>query len=148
MNLRRKITLGIVLVAGVMGLLAAAGLAALSVVANRDNRVMSEVERHLKAHADQLGEAVTELVSVHPSGGSVDFNALPLPLRATGVRGAFVDKRHVTLYVDHSPDTDRGYRVWSGVPNDEYVDEAISIPGVYRFTYCDDYPDSPTNRPD
>ena len=148
MKLRRKITIGIILAAAVLGLLAAAGVAALSVAASRDSRVMSEVERHLKTHSDQLDEAVTELVSLHPSGGSVDFNALPLPLRATGVRGAFVGKRHITLYVYHSPDTDRGYRVWAGVPSEEYADDATSIPGVYRFSYCDDYPESPTNRAD
>lgn len=148
MNLRRKLTIGIVLAAGVLGLLAAAGVAALSAAASRDSRVMSEVERHLKTHSDQLDEAVTELVSLHPSGGSVDFNALPLPLRAVGVRGVFVGKRHVTLFVYHSPDTDRGYRVWADVPSEEYVDDATSIPGVYRFSYCDDYPESPTNRAD
>lgn len=148
MKLRRKISIGIVLAAGVFGLLGAAGVAALSVAASRDSRVMSEVERHLKAHADQLAEAVKNLVSAHPSGGSVDVDALPLPLRATGVRVAFVGKRHITLYDDHSPDTDRGYRIWSGTPSDEHVDEATSIPGVYRFTYCDDYPKSLTNRPD
>ena len=113
MNMRRRLFIGITLIAGVFGLLAAAGVAALLAAANRDNRVMSEVERHLEAHADQIDVAVRELASLHPSGGSIDFNALPLPLRAPGVRGASVGKRHITLYVYLSADTDRGYRVWS-----------------------------------
>lgn len=148
MNLHRRLFIGITLVVGVIGLFAAAGVAALFVAVNRNNQVMSEVEQHLEVHADQLGEAVTELASLHPSGGSVDSNALPLPLRAPGVQGAFIGERHVTLFVLSNPDTDRGFRVWSGAPSKDFADDVTSIPDVYRFRYCDDYPESPTNRPD
>jgi hypothetical protein len=147
MNRRRLLSLASAFVAAVLGTFALAGVAVL-VLARAGNRAMAEVEQHLAAHAKELSASVAELASMHPSGGRIGRSELPPPLQAPGVQGAIVGEQHVTLYVHFTPDTDRGFRVWAGTPSDDYVDEATPIPGVYRFRYCDDHPESSTNRSD
>ena len=147
MNRRRLLSVAIAFVAAITGVLAMGGVAVL-VLASAGNRAMTEVERHLAAHAKELSESVAELASQDQSGGRISRSELPPPLQAPGVQGAFVGEQHVTLYVHSTPDTDRGFRVWAGAPSDDYIDDATPIPGVYQFRYCDDHPESSTNRPD
>ena len=147
MNRRRLLSVAIAFVATLVGMFALGGVAVL-VIARARNRAMAEVEQHLASHAEQLSASVAELASMHPSGGRIGRSELPPPLQAPGVQGAFVGKQHVTLYVHSTPDTDRGFRVWARAPSDDYIDDATPIPGVYRFRYCDDHPESSTNRPD
>jgi hypothetical protein len=147
MNRRRLLSVATAFVAAILGMFVLVGVAVL-VLASAGNRSMAEVERHLAAHAKELSASVAELASVHPSGGRISRSELPPPLQAPGVQGAFVGEQHITLYVHYTPDTDRGFRVWAEAPSDDYIDDATPIPGVYQFRYCDDHPESSTNRPD
>jgi hypothetical protein len=126
---------------------AAIAVALMSVV-RADTAKMSQVEQHLAAHQAELNDAVLAVLAAHPDGGRVKAESLPLALKAAEVWAASCGPRHVTLFVTHNPDTDHGFRIWSGVQDSDYDDAPTSIPGVYQFRYCDDYPESTKNRAD
>ena len=73
--------------------------------------------------------------------------ALPDSLRVPGLRLVQVQQDHLTLVVYTSPDTTSGFRVWSRKPSSGFQDMPTALPFVTRFSYCNDYPVSPTNRP-
>lgn len=119
----------------------------LSSMRRQANAVYSNAEQHLASHEAELAEALAEVLSKHPSGSKLEAELLPVALQLPALQLAVVDKAHVTLIVYTNPDTDIGYRVWSGEQSAEFDDELTLIPGVYKFRYCDDYPESPNNRP-
>ena len=114
--------------------------------AQQEKAKFSRVEQYLADHQPQLGDAVAKFLANNPSGGRVDVQSLPVALQAPDVRYAIVGEKHLTLFVNWTPDTDFGFRVWSGLQGSDYDDAKTSIPGVYRFSYCNDLPESSTNR--
>jgi hypothetical protein len=137
-------------VCALLGFLLLAVLAAVVILsANNDREAMARVEAHLAKHQTKLDDAVAAVLAANPGGSArVAVESLPTALRAAGVKGASCGSRHVTVIVTHTPDTDQGFRIWRGVQDSEYADEPTAIPGVYRFVYCDDFPESAKNRPD
>lgn len=130
-------------------LLLAAFAAVVISIAQHDRGAMEQVEAHLAKHRSELDDAVAAVQAAHPEGsGSVPTESLPLALRAVGIQEARYEALHVTLIVTYNPDTIRGFRVWRGTQDSTFADEPTAIPGVYRFVYCNDYPESATNRPD
>jgi hypothetical protein len=110
--------------------------------------VYLQAEQHLADHQTELADAVAEVLSKHKLGSRLDAQSVPAALQIPDMVCAVVGEAHVSLIIYSSPDTNRGYRVWNGEQSADFEDTATSIPGVYKFTYCDDYPDSPKNRPD
>jgi hypothetical protein len=131
-----------------LAILVAVAVAAIFNIRRETHELFSRVEQHLANHQAELSDAVLTVLAKHPGGGRVKVESLPLALRAPGVEAASCGPRHVTLIVYYNPDTDRGFRVWSGVQDSDYDDAQTSIPGVYQFRYCDDYPESAENRAD
>jgi hypothetical protein len=105
------------------------------------------VETHLAERRAELAESVIALSASHPVGSMIMAKALPPALQAPGVAMAIIGVRHVTLVVSSNPDGYRGFRIWDGPQSAEYSDSPTPTPGVFRFVYCDDYPESSTNRP-
>lgn len=116
------------------------------VMRSRFEARFNRVERHLNSNAASLADAVRSVTSANAPGSRSDI--LPSALAAPDVKFAIFGESHVTLVVRTSPDTMSGFRVWLKEPTDEFSDRATTTPGVFRFSYCNDFPTSPSNRPD
>ena len=106
-------------------------------------------EQHMASHLLDLQrdrDALLQLFRGNKLVTKVMPEGLPASIRVPGLKFALVHRDHVTLVLYHSPDTDSGYRVWTSTMPGGYADQATSISFVTRFTYCDDYPDSPSNK--
>ncbi len=113
----------------------------------RSNVRFDGVENHLTRNQASLADAVRIVVEGHSPGDVVATSSLPAALAATDVKYALCGESHVSLIIYTSPDTQSGYRVWIGTQSKGYADRPTSIPGVLRFRYCNDYPESTSNRP-
>lgn len=107
----------------------------------------ARVESYLAQHQALLGPAVTDLTSIYKPGMKIPIEMLPPALAAPGVSYASCGESNVSLVLYHNPDTTSGFRVWNGKPGADYADEATTLPGVTRYAYCNDFPTSPSNRP-
>ncbi|QDU56776.1 hypothetical protein [Aeoliella mucimassa] len=110
------------------------------------NGVMDRIEDHLLAHQAELQGAVEAVFRDCDAGSRVPSAKLPEVFKITEIQEVFVESDHLSLVVSHNPDTTRGFRVWFNEQSVDYQDQPTNAPGVYRFRYCNDYPDSPSNR--
>ncbi|MCC7203989.1 MAG: hypothetical protein IT441_02835 [Phycisphaeraceae bacterium] len=109
----------------------------------------SKPEADLVNHAATLQQDVSALIAAHTADGVnrvVRPADLPVSLQITGLQYAVVHADYVALVIYTSPDTQSGFRIWADNPNPDYADKPTALPYVMRFRYCDDDPDSPTNR--
>ena len=119
----------------------------ISVLRYRSNARFARVEDHLARNQASLAEAVRIVIEGHSGAETVVASSLPPALAAADVKYALCGESHISLIVQTSPDTQAGYRVWIGGQSKEYLDRPTSIPNVLRFRYCNDYPESSSNRP-
>lgn len=103
-------------------------------------------EEHLVSHESELADAVRTLISTHGPHTRINLNDLPAALAVPHVRAAILRENHVSLVLYYSPDTTKGFRVWSSQQSSDFQDQPTPITNVYRYSYCDDYPESPSNR--
>lgn len=106
-------------------------------------------EQHLTGHLDDLKRDRDALLQSFRKSKTllpIVPEHLPESLRVPGLKYALVHQDHLTLILYHSPDTDSGFRIWRSTMPADFADRATPIPFVTRFTYCDDYPESPSNK--
>lgn len=139
----RFVVTGVVVLIGLAVLLLAITVANL---ASANRAKAASVEAYLRAHQGEISRAVQQTVARHENGTRLNPTDLPVALRAEPIVGAIVGEDHLSLIIYHSPDTTSGYRVWIKQEDTAYDDTATDIPGVFVFTYCNDYDDSPSNR--
>lgn len=109
----------------------------------------SAAEQHLISHRSSLSQDRDQLLETFRGTShaqTVKPTALPASLCAPGVQFALIHSDHITLITYSSPDTQSGFRVWKSAMGNGFADGPTAIPFVTRFTYCDDYPDSASNR--
>lgn len=104
-------------------------------------------EAYFAAHQQGLANAIDQMGARAGIREIVHRAELPPSLQAPGIEGAVAAADHVTLIVSRTPDVDKGFRIWRTQQTSDYADRPTSVPGVYRFTYCDDLVESPSNRP-
>lgn len=78
---------------------------------------------------------------------SLEPNDLPPSLQIKGTSGARVFHDHLSLILDHSPDTQRGIRVWDTTATVRHADQPSLYPGIFWYRYCNDEPISDENLP-
>ena len=106
-------------------------------------------EQHMTLHMSTLSKDRDQLLKSFRSTlprQVVELEALPESLRVPGVQFALLHSDHITLITYRSPDTSSGFRVWKSVMGQGFADRPTAISFVTRFSYCNDYPESPSNR--
>jgi hypothetical protein len=108
-------------------------------------------EDHLVTHRDVILEQARSLVTAVANDGTtpIRLNPSAVPTGLAIPQLVFVDvwPTHVNLALYTSPDVVSGFRVWTSPMKSEYEDKHTAIPFVFRYSYCDDYPESASNRP-
>ena len=140
----------IALAAGLV-VLAVAGMGLLYFVWPADSRSdwQKPAEQHLTSCLPDVQRDRDALLQTYRSAQSittVEPESLPDSLRVPGLKFALVHSDHLTLILYHSPDTDSGFRIWKSAMPADFADQATTLPFVTRFSYCDDYPNSPANK--
>ena len=128
-----------------------AGICVLYFVSPSDLRSdwQKPAEVHMASHVHDLQrdrDALLRSFHSNKQATTVMPKSLPESLRVPGLKYALVHRDHVTLILYHSPDTESGFRIWQSTMPADFADQTTSISFLTRFSYCDDYPDSPSNK--
>lgn len=106
-----------------------------------------DAEAHLLEHRRTLVDDARAWIAASGDSASTAPPPTPASLSIPHLAFAEVGQDHVQLVLASSPDSKSGFRVWVSPIPDDFSDRETSLPFVTRFTFVDDYPESPTNRP-
>jgi len=107
-----------------------------------------EAEAHLLRHGPTLVDDARALIAARTDGSAACLpQDLPASLAVPHLELARFAEGHLQLVLSSNPDSMSGYRVWVTPIPDDYEDHPTALPFVKRFTFIDDYAESPSNRP-
>ena len=107
----------------------------------------SVVNEHFSKYQHSFVDAARKTLIEFGPRERLPVSDLPVSLQLPGLRFAETFPTHINLVTYANPDTVSGYRIWIEGPDDQYRDTPTAYPAVTRYTYCDDYPESPKNHP-